>query len=111
MEKNDQTKAGNSSGEDLEKADLDTVYQKLGVTPKGLSSAEAKERIEKYGRNELVDKEASALEKFLLFFWGPIAWMIEAAAVLSLLMGALGGSQHHPGAAVLQRHLGLLAGT
>jgi H+-transporting ATPase len=27
------------------------------------------------------------LEKFLRFFWGPIAWMIEAAALLSLLMG------------------------
>ncbi len=38
-------------------------------------------------RNELVDKEAGNLEKFLLFFWGPIAWMIEAAALLSLLMG------------------------
>ena len=34
-----------------------------------------------------MDKEASDLEKFLRFFWGPIAWMIEAAAVLSLLMG------------------------
>jgi hypothetical protein len=72
---------------DLEKADLDTVYKTLGTSAKGLTSAEAKERIDKYGRNELVDKEASDLEKFLAFFWGPIAWMIEAAALLSLLMG------------------------
>ncbi len=60
---------------------------KTRASPKGLTSAEAKARIDKYGRNELVAKETSDLEKFLLFFWGPIAWMIEAAAILSLLMG------------------------
>ena len=77
-----------SSGttEDLEKADLDTVYQTLATSPKGLTSTEAKARIDKYGRNELVDREISNLMKFLAFFWGPIAWMIEAAALLSLLM-------------------------
>ncbi len=76
-----------AAADDLEKASLDTVYQKLATTAGGLTAAEAKQRIEKYGRNELVDKEASNLEKFLYFFWGPIAWMIEAAALLSLLMG------------------------
>jgi H+-transporting ATPase len=83
-----QTTSGSpQAADDLEKASLDTVYEKLDTSAKGLTAAEAKARIEKYGRNELVDKEASDLEKFLLFFWGPIAWMIEAAAVLSLLMG------------------------
>jgi H+-transporting ATPase len=57
--------------DDLEKASLDKVYEKLGTSPKGLTSAEAKNRLEKYGRNELVEKEASDLEKFLRFFWGP----------------------------------------
>ncbi len=73
--------------DDLEKSDLDTVYAKLATSAKGLTSSEAKERLEKYGQNELADREASDLEKFLRFFWGPIAWMIEAAALLSLLMG------------------------
>ncbi len=79
--------ANQGAADDLEKGSLDTVYQKLGTSPAGLTSDDAKARLEKYGRNELVDKEASDLEKFLRFFWGPIAWMIEAAAVLSLLMG------------------------
>ena len=74
------------AADDLEKASLDTVYEKLITSAKGLTSAEAKQRIEKYGRNELVAKAASDLEKFLLFFWKPIAWMIETAAVLSLLI-------------------------
>ena len=81
------TTANPASADDLEKASLDTVYEKLGTSAKGLTAAEAKARIEKYGRNELVHKEASDLEKFLRYFWGPIAWMIEAAALLSLLMG------------------------
>jgi len=72
---------------DLEKVGLDQVYHKLGTSAEGLSSTEAKARLAKYGRNELVEKEVSDLEKFLRFFWGPIAWMIEAAAFLSLLMG------------------------
>ena len=88
MGENDQPTGGNpGAAEDLEKASLDTVYEKLATSAKGLASAEAKQRLEKYGRNELVEKEASDLEKFLRFFWGPIAWMIEAAALLSLLMG------------------------
>ncbi len=84
---NQRTSVRHGSADDLEKASLDTVYQLLRTSADGLTSAEAKARLEKYGRNELVDKEISDLEKFLRFFWGPIAWMIEAAAVLSLLMG------------------------
>ena len=79
--------ASPAAADDLEKASLDTVYQKLGTSPEGLTSVDAKARLEKYGPNELVDKEVSDLERFLRFFWGPIAWMIEAAALLSLLMG------------------------
>jgi H+-transporting ATPase len=75
------------STSDLEKASLETVYATLGTSPEGLVSSEARQRLEKYGRNELVEEEVSDLEKFLRFFWGPIAWMIEAAALLSLLMG------------------------
>ena len=74
MTQSHQSMAGSSTApDDLEKASLDTVYEKLGTTPKGLTSAEAKARIEKYGRNELEAKEVSDLEKFLRFFWGPIA--------------------------------------
>jgi len=72
---------------DLEKASIEAVYATLGTSSEGLTSSEAQQRLEQYGPNELVEEEVSDLEKFLRFFWGPIAWMIEAAAVLSLLMG------------------------
>jgi len=56
----------------------------LGVDPtKGLSAAEAAARLEKYGPNAIEERHVSPLLKFLMYFWGPIPWMIEIAAVLS----------------------------
>ncbi len=49
----------------------------------GLSEAEAAQRLERFGPNAIEEKQQNPYLKFLLFFWGPIPWMIEAAAVLS----------------------------
>lgn len=49
----------------------------------GLSNAEAQSRLAYYGANTIQDKRTSPLVKFLSYFWGPIAWMIEIAAILS----------------------------
>lgn len=52
----------------------------------GLSSDEAQKRLNEWGYNEIVEKEESMMMKFLKNFWGPIPWMIEAAALLSALI-------------------------
>jgi magnesium-transporting ATPase (P-type) len=49
----------------------------------GLSSTEAARRFAQYGENALTEHHISALERLARFFWGPIPWMIEIAAVLS----------------------------
>ena len=49
----------------------------------GLSQAEAAKRLEQYGANVLAEKHVSALARLAQFFWGPIPWMIEIAAILS----------------------------
>jgi len=49
----------------------------------GLTETEAARRLEQFGPNALAEERASPLLKFLSFFWGPIPWMIEVAAVLS----------------------------
>lgn len=52
----------------------------------GLSSAEVKARRGRYGPNALPEAHESALAKLLGHLWGPIPWMIEAAALLSGLV-------------------------
>ncbi len=49
----------------------------------GLTTDEVQRRRARYGRNTIETKGTSALLRLLRFFWGPMAWMIEAAAVLS----------------------------
>lgn len=72
---------------DLEKASLDQVYASLDTSSQGLSSSAANSRLESYGRNELIEHKVSGFIKFLLYFWGPIPFMIEAAAILSAIIG------------------------
>ncbi len=52
----------------------------------GLSSEEAKKRLEKYGPNAIEEKEESWLHRLFRRFWGPIPWMIEVAAILSAMV-------------------------
>ena len=65
---------------------LADVQQQLHCGTDGLSSQEAQQRLSQYGRNELTEQKTSALVKFLMYFWGPIPWMIEIAAILSALV-------------------------
>ncbi|RVU71034.1 plasma-membrane proton-efflux P-type ATPase [Lactobacillus xujianguonis] len=72
----------------LEKADLKDVLSQMQVDPKvGLSDAEAKKRLAEYGPNAITAKEEPMWLKFLKDFTGPIAYMIEAAAVVSAIIG------------------------
>ncbi len=58
----------------------------VGFRQEGLSSQETTERLSRYGPNELPEEKSNPLLKFLSYFWGPIPWMIEAAAVFSALV-------------------------
>ena len=49
----------------------------------GLTQAEAERRLQKVGFNELAEEKTHPVLKFLSYLWGPIPWMIEAAALLS----------------------------
>jgi H+-transporting ATPase len=58
----------------------------LGTNRDGLSDDEAAKRLASHGRNEIAAHRASPLLEFLGYFWGPIPWMIEIAAVLSAIV-------------------------
>jgi len=64
----------------------DEVLKRLGVSESGLSDEEATRRLARYGPNALVEHRVSPFIKFLSYFWGPIPWMIEIAAILSAMV-------------------------
>lgn len=75
----DPEKSKSSSNEELLKM-LETEIEK------GLTDKQAADRLLECGYNEISEKEETALMKFLKNFWGPIPWMIEAAAILSAII-------------------------
>lgn len=68
----------------FERMTIEKTLREFSVdSKKGLTSEEIKKRAEKYGLNEIPEKEESTLHRIFRRFWGPIPWMIEVAAVLS----------------------------
>ena len=74
------------SNRELGSLPLELVKSRLDVSGEGLSRAEAQARLTQYGFNELPQEKVDPLLKFLSYFWGPIPWMIEVAAILSALV-------------------------
>src|SRR5260363_344295 len=52
----------------------------------GLTSQEAKRRMEYEGPNEIAEKHPSAALRLARKFWGPSAWMVEVIALVSLIL-------------------------
>jgi H+-transporting ATPase len=73
--------------EDVAEAFAEDLMSELSSSREGLSSSEAESRRGKYGFNEIAEKKVNPIVKFLAYFWGPIPWMIEVAAVLSAVLG------------------------
>jgi H+-transporting ATPase len=53
---------------------------------RGLGKAQALRRLEEYGPNEIQEREEPLWHRVFRRFWGPIPWMIEAAALLSAVV-------------------------
>ncbi len=65
---------------------INEIYHELSTNEQGLTTQDAANRLQKYGPNEIPEKKKSTLLRFLRNFWGPIPWMIEIAAILSLII-------------------------
>jgi H+-transporting ATPase len=57
------------------------------VASPGLTSEEARRRIEKFGPNAVPDTSLHPLRRALTQLWAPVPWMLEAAIVLEIVLG------------------------
>ncbi len=70
----------------LDDTEISKLLQSIKSSPNGLSSEEAQKRLAQYGPNTIEEKKINPIIKFLNYFWGPIPWMIEIAAILSAIV-------------------------
>jgi H+-transporting ATPase len=74
------------TGDEAKEQSAKDLFARLASDPKGLSHAEVQSRLAQFGPNALEEKKVNPILKFLGYFWGPIPWMIEIAAVLSAIV-------------------------
>jgi H+-transporting ATPase len=56
-------------------------------SPAGLTSDEARRRLEANGTNVVQDVVQNPIRRALKKLWAPVPWMLEAAGVLQLALG------------------------
>ncbi|KAJ3077926.1 hypothetical protein HDU99_000889 [Rhizoclosmatium hyalinum] len=67
------------------KEEIEPELEKLLHTEplKGLTTAEAKERLAQFGKNEIPEKRTNPILKFLSYFGGAISILLELAAIIA----------------------------
>ncbi|KAI3761489.1 hypothetical protein L1987_51906 [Smallanthus sonchifolius] len=76
---------------DLEHMPMDELFDQLKCTKEGLTSEEGKRRLGIFGPNKLEEKKESKFLKFLGFMWNPLSWVMEAAAIMAIVLANGGG--------------------
>jgi H+-transporting ATPase len=76
--------------------------------PNGLSSEEARRRLDEFGPNAMPDTGAHPFRMALAKFWAPVPWMLEAAVVLELVRGKYVEAATIAGLLVFNAALGFL---
>ncbi|MEW6560366.1 MAG: plasma-membrane proton-efflux P-type ATPase [Pseudomonadota bacterium] len=56
-------------------------------TATGLSAAEARTRLTRFGPNAIAEQTVPVWRQLLAKFWAPVPWMLEAVIVLQVLLG------------------------
>jgi H+-transporting ATPase len=73
--------------DDYARKPVGATLRELEVDAKrGLNAQQVGERLARFGYNEIREREEPLWHRVFRRFWGPIPWMIEAAAVLSAIV-------------------------
>jgi H+-transporting ATPase len=76
----------NNETVDLEHIPIDEVFQQLRCNKEGLTDEEGDARLKIFGHNKLEEKSESKFLKFLGFMWNPLSWVMEAAALMAIVL-------------------------
>jgi H+-transporting ATPase len=72
---------------EYENSTIEETIKLFETSINGLTESEARNRLEKFGYNEVVEKENNSILDFLLHYWGPMPWLLELTIVLSYVIG------------------------
>ncbi|KAH9734226.1 ATPase 11 plasma membrane-type-related [Citrus sinensis] len=70
---------------------MEEVFETLKCSQEGLSTEAAEQRLSTFGYNKLEEKRESKILKFLGFMWNPLSWVMEAAAIMAIVLANGGG--------------------
>jgi H+-transporting ATPase len=62
------------------------TIQILQSSNEGLTEAEARQRLLRFGFNEISEKKRNSVLSFLKRYWGPMSWLLELAIILSIVL-------------------------
>jgi magnesium-transporting ATPase (P-type) len=71
---------------DFKRLSIEETFKILETSMLGLTESEAKNRIEKFGYNEIAEEKKNPLVEFFSRYWGPMPWLLELAIVLSCVL-------------------------
>ncbi|CAK9871335.1 unnamed protein product [Sphagnum jensenii] len=71
---------------DLENIPIEEVFAQLRCTKEGLTTDEGNNRLAIFGSNKLEEKVENKFLKFLGFMWNPLSWVMEAAALMAIVL-------------------------
>jgi H+-transporting ATPase len=65
---------------------LEDAFSLLQTSANGLSEAEARDRIKRFGENKIEEEKRSIFNEFFSRYWGPMPWLLELAMALSFIL-------------------------
>ncbi len=65
---------------------ISEIIKLLQSSNDGLAESEAKQRLLKFGFNEVTENKNNSFFAFLKRYWGPMPWLLELAIILSIVL-------------------------
>ena len=76
----------NRSTSEYKNISLEEALKFLGTSTAGLTESEVRNRLKRFGYNEIVERRKNPFLEFLHRYWGPMPWLLELAMGLSFVL-------------------------